>query len=66
MICLRLCYKSKATGATPGVGTATLPEHTRSPPVLVGFLLLDLLFLCSVLCIIVFPVILFSLATYDY
>ena len=22
MICLRLCNKSKATGATPGVGTA--------------------------------------------
>ena len=40
----------------------TLPQHPTSPPVFSGFVLLDLLFLCNVLLIVVYPFVLFLLA----
>ena len=54
----RVCNQSNTTGATSGAGTAYLPEHLRSPPVLSGFVLLDLqfyvyLFLQIVVCLFV-------------
>jgi hypothetical protein len=39
----------------------TLPDNMSSSPVLVGFMLFDLCFLCNVLEIIVFPFVLFFL-----
>ena len=39
----------------------TLPDNMSSSPVLVGFMLFDLCFLCNVLEIIVFPFVLFLL-----
>jgi hypothetical protein len=46
-------------GAISGAGTAYL---SGSPRFLVGFVLLDLIFLCSVLYIVVCPFVLFLLA----
>jgi hypothetical protein len=46
---IALLLNLKTSIATIGAGTATLPEHLSSPPVLVGFVLLDLKFYVYVL-----------------
>ena len=50
----RVCNQSNTTGTTSGAGTATPPEHLRSPPVFSWVRVSRSLVLCVMFCILLF------------